>query len=196
MKFSLSNRFSFEALLIVLSVLLGFGLSEWRQASADADLAERVQDNLRTEVGNNRLELESMLAQHLRLLEQIRAADLTDTQKSGWEVIFGEIVALGGGLTPPDFRQGAWDAAVSTGALRLLDYDLVADLSAIYRFQDSVDTRFTAMALGYEPDTFRPGMQSETVQVYRWTVEEVVQTENSLLKAYIAFLDKYDATQP
>jgi hypothetical protein len=36
----------------------------------------------------------------------------------------------------PIFRRAAWDTALSTGALRLVDYDLAAGLSEIYQMQD------------------------------------------------------------
>jgi hypothetical protein len=36
----------------------------------------------------------------------------------------------------PLFRRAAWDTALSTGALRLMDYDLAAGLSEIYGMQD------------------------------------------------------------
>jgi hypothetical protein len=196
MKLNINNRFSFEALLIVLSVLLGFGVSEWRQASADDALAERVRANLLTEVEYNLAQMETVLPQHERLLTMVANADLSDSQKSGWDVLIAQITQAGGGLVPPSLRQGAWDAAVSTGALRLLDYELVAELSGIYNLQDVVDSRFTTMAIGYEPDTFRPGMQSETVQAYRWMAQEVVNTESELRDLYVAYLEGQPRTTP
>ena len=36
----------------------------------------------------------------------------------------------------PIIRRRAWDAALSTGALRLIDYDVVAALSDIYQMQE------------------------------------------------------------
>jgi hypothetical protein len=40
-------------------------------------------------------------------------------------------------------RRAAWDTALSTGSLRLIDYDLAAALSEIYGMQDYAAATFT-----------------------------------------------------
>jgi hypothetical protein len=178
------GRFSFEALLIVLSVLLGFGVSEWRQASGDRELAERVLRNLHAELEHNRTELDQVLPRHREILDALVAADATDSTQSGWDVIFRVIQGVGGGMAPPALRRGAWDAAVSTGALRLLDYEVVAALSEIYERQ-STSADFFGRAMGaYEPVLFEPHRQSETVQAFRWMAVELVSFESDLLELY------------
>ena len=185
-------RFSFEALLIVLSVLLGFGVSEWRQARADRGLADRVVDNLQAEIEYNRIELDRVLPRHRRILDLIVAVDTSDAALTGWDVILGVLQQAGGGLTPPTLRQGAWDAAISTGALRLLDYELVAGLSEIYQ-QQSTATEFYRRAIGtYEPTMFETGRQSETVQAFRWMVVELVNFESDLRETYARYQPRPD----
>ncbi|HEY3515504.1 MAG TPA: hypothetical protein VGL98_00560 [Gammaproteobacteria bacterium] len=157
-------------------MLLGFGVSEWRQASGDRELAERVLRNLHAELEHNRTELDQVLP--------LVAADATDSTQSGWDVIFRVIQGVGGGMAPPALRRGAWDAAVSTGALRLLDYEVVAALSEIYERQ-STSADFFGRAMGaYEPVLFEPHRQSETVQAFRWMAVELVSFESDLLELY------------
>lgn len=182
--FTLGGRLSFEALLIVLSVLIGFGVSEWRQASADRQLADRVVSNLRTEIEHNLRQIDEVAPQHRRILELVASADVADSQLSGWEIIFSALQQAGGGLSPPRLRQGAWDAAVSTGALRLLDYELVAALSEIYVAQSAAAGVFARLMTAYEPSVFQPGLQRETVQAFRWTTVEIVSVEEDLRQLY------------
>jgi len=178
--------------LIVLSVLLGFGVSEWRQVRADRGLADRVVDNLHAEIEHNRSELDRVLPRHRQILDLIVTADTADSALSGWDVILGVLQQAGGGLTPPTLRQGAWDAAVSTGALRLLDYELVAGLSEIYQ-QQSTATEFYRRTMGsYEPMMFETGRQSETVQAFRWMVVELVNFESDLLDTYARYQPRID----
>lgn len=180
----LNPRFAFEAVLIVLSVLLGFGVTEWRQSAVDAELAEQVRSNLHTEIEYNMTQLEAVIPRQRQLLNAIRSADVSNSQQSGWDVIFAAIAQAGGGLGRPLLRKGAWDAAVSTGALRLLDYDLVARLSEVYAAQDALNAYYAESLSQYQTDTFRSGLQRETVQVFRWTIEEIVNAENSLFDLY------------
>lgn len=51
----------------------------------------------------------------------------------------------------PLVRRAAWDAAVTSGALRLIDYDLIASLSEIYEMQDhlAAAARRTPMTTSY-----------------------------------------------
>ena len=57
----------------------------------------------------------------------------------------------GATLDVPMVRHGAWDAALSTGALRLIDYDVVAGLSDIYQMQESYGTAVASFVTGMPP---------------------------------------------
>ncbi|MES2604316.1 MAG: hypothetical protein V4603_05225, partial [Pseudomonadota bacterium] len=166
-KSRVNPRFTFEAILIVLSVLLGFGVSEWRQAQVDEELAEQVQLNLRTELEYNIGQLEATLPRQRQLYELVKSADLSNSEQSGWDIIFAALGQVGSGFGKPSLRRGAWDAAVSTGALRLLDYKVVAGLSEVYAAQDALNTYYAETLSAYQTDTFRSGLQRETVQVFR-----------------------------
>lgn len=191
--FTFGGRLSFEALLIVLSVLVGFGVSEWRQARTDRELADRVVHNLRTEIEHNLRQINVVVPQHRRILELVASAGVADPQQSGWDVIFTALQQAGGGLSPPKLRQGAWDAAVSTGALRLIDYELVAALSEIYVAQAAAAGVFARLMTAYDPSAFQPGLQRETVQAFRWTTVEIVSVEEDLRTLYEQQLPILDA---
>lgn len=188
-KFALNPRFTFEAILILLSVLLGFGVSEWRQVQVDQDLAARLRSNLFTEIEYNRALLETFLPRHQKLVMLLEAVDVSDSQLTGWDVLLPKINDVGGGVGKPALRRGAWDAAVSTGALRLLDYELAAELSEIYNVQEDVRRSFDMVVVSiYQTSTFQPGLQRETVQVLKGNISEMENMEELLLVLYNTYL--------
>jgi hypothetical protein len=71
-------RLAAESLLIVVSVLLAFGLNEWRMQRAEATLARNVIDGLYREIESNLALLETMQPLHASLADSLAAVDLAD----------------------------------------------------------------------------------------------------------------------
>ncbi len=46
----------------------------------------------------------------------------------------------------PVLRRSAWDAALAGGTIRLLDHDVAAALSGVYRWQQAVDDNVQRLA--------------------------------------------------
>jgi hypothetical protein len=192
-QFRSGSRLLFESALIVLSVVLGFTASEWRQASADRDLAHRMLRNVRAEIEHNLAEVEARLPRHQKMVEAFRLADVSDSRSSAWDVILANQKEHGGGWDIALPREAAWDAAVSTGALRLIDYDIAAALSEIYGAQAllmrAVDHLFDA----YQPAIFERGKQREGVQMFYWLLVEIEGSERGLRDLYRKHLPKIQA---
>jgi hypothetical protein len=80
-------------------------------------------------------------------------------------------------------RRGAWDAALSTGALRLIDYDVAAGLSEIYQWQQSLDA--AAQNMPYDSATFfDPAMRRPALTQTTFAMEAILYTEIELLARY------------
>jgi hypothetical protein len=131
-----------EALMILVSVGLAFGVAEYREARANHELATRVLRSLQEEVEHNLATLEPWSAFNATFKQQLAKADTSDAGKTGIQVYLSARPPLPAGavVDSPIIRRGAWDAALSTGALRLVDYDVVAALSDIYQMQDHYGT--------------------------------------------------------
>ncbi len=106
-----------EAGLIVLSVLLAFGIQEWRQGQRDAASAERAREAIRREIVANRAEVENLLEVHRHEIERIRQ-DSSNRLMVNWQTSV--------------LQNSAWETAQSTGAAAHLDFD-VAEAAAVVR---------------------------------------------------------------
>jgi hypothetical protein len=190
--FESGTRLLFESILIVLSVALGFAVTEWRQNRADRQLVARVLENVRTEVELNLAQIEQQISRHQQMIKEFESADVSDPRKSAWDITLEIMMKMGGGMDTLPLRQGAWNAAVSSGALRLMDYDIAAAMSDIYVGPQESYTITTQQAIPaiFTPDTFRPGSQREALQVIRWLIVEVEGRERFVRDIYKRYLPR------
>ena len=79
--------------------------------------------------------------------------------------------------------RAAWDAAVSSGALRLIDYDLVAGLSEIYQMQAHLGeaARRVPIASG---TFFNPPDRIASLRQAQAALNEMIWAEQSLVALY------------
>ena len=178
------SRLAVESGLIVISVVLGFAVSEWRQASSDRQLADRVLRNVRIEIEHNLTRVEERLSRHQRMIQAFGSVELSDDRQSGFDVMLATLNKLGGGMDLAPLRQGAWDAAVSAGALRLMDYDVASALSEIYGAQAHLIRMTDHLYVVYQPTTFERGKQRESVQMLHTLLMEVENSLKALLDLY------------
>src|SRR5688572_13222604 len=118
-----TRHWLFEGILIVVSVLLGFGLTEFREAQAERALTGRVLNGIRAEIEYNRSVLEPFVPMHTQWLQALAKVDTSLGNQTGLDVWFATRPPLPlDGTSPfPSLRRSAWDAAVAGGALRLVD---------------------------------------------------------------------------
>ena len=80
----------------------------------------------------------------------------------------------------PVLRRGAWDAALSTGALRLVDYTLAARLSEIYQMQTVLESD-TDKVNSLQGPFFDPAGRAASVQQLWFGITGVEYVEEQLL---------------
>ena len=186
-----SSRLLFESVLIVASVALGFLVTEWRQRAADRDLAQRILTGVVEEVTANRARIAEQIARHDAMIATLRSIQPSG-DRSAWDIITS---SLESGTETMPMRRAAWDAAVSSGALRLIDYDITARLSDIYGFQEHGYGRAT-VGIGeglFVPETFAPGRAPEIIAMFTALVSEVRGQETYLLSIYDTHLPAIQA---
>jgi hypothetical protein len=174
-----------EAVFIVASVGLGFAVAQIRESRADHELVERVLDRLQAEVEQNLAILEPQIAAHRRWMDALAQSD----SASGSQTAFDFMMAVrptGVETNIAPLRHAAWDTAVATGALRLIDYDIAAVLSEIYGAQtttyDSLGRMVTSAI--YMPAMFDGAMRRPAIQVGRYVITEVEGNERYLRDLY------------
>ena len=188
-----------EGAFIVVSVLLGFAVGAYGEDRADRQLAQRALTSLRAELEYNLALVEPYIAFHHAHIEKLqpyvtsqgRATGLAGesagipADASGFEVFLKVRPPLPSKaeVDTPLVRRAAWDAAMSSGALRLIDYDLVASLSEIYEMQNHL-----AAAARRTPMTssafFDPQGRVASLRQAQTALSEVVWTEQSLVRLY------------
>jgi hypothetical protein len=177
-----------EGLFILVSVGLAFGVAEFREHRANHELTARVLKSLQSEVEHNVAILEPENAAHRKWVDALAKADSSKSGQTGLEVFFATRPDLPADFKTafPPLRRGAWDAALSTGALRLIDYDLVAALSDIYQMQEMVSGAVRAMSTGGLSSTaaFDPSSQVVSVRQLWLAMTEIEGTERLLLDLY------------
>jgi predicted DNA-binding protein with PD1-like motif len=187
-----SARWLFEALLIVASVLLAFGVDEYREARTNRALAVRVLNGLRTEIEHNMKSVEAQQRLHQRWVNALGGWLQQDSQAmatgspTGWNVFVATWPEFNKNDIKAPFiapRRGAWDAALSTGALRLIDYDVSARLSQIYDWQSSLAKAIDALPYS-STSFFDPASRRPAVEHVAFQLEAIALTEGFLLEAY------------
>ena len=82
-------------------------------------------------------------------------------------------------------RRGAWDAALSTGALRLIDYDVVAALSEIYQVQTFYGETINRLVSAATSTTaFDPASRALSARQMSVDMDSVTFAEQLLLALY------------
>jgi hypothetical protein len=176
-----------EALMILVSVGLAFGVAEFRESRANHELAGRVLRSLQAEVEHNLAALEPWTSFNATFRQQLARADTSNSSQSAIQVYLAARPPLPPGATvdAPSVRRGAWDAALSTGALRLVDYDVVAALSDIYQMQDGygiiVGRLVTAM---HGASDFDPASRVAVVRQASAELSELAYSEKLLIDLY------------
>ena len=177
-----------EGLFIVVSVALGFGVAQYGEHRSNRELAARVLTNLQRELEHNLALLEPMVPVHRQWVEALDKADTSDASQSGLDLYFATRPALPKGAPSPFpfLRRSAWDAAVSGGALRLIDYDVATALSEIYRVQEISTDNVERLAKGplSATDTFDPARRVASVRLLWMTTLDIESAEVLLLELY------------
>ena len=174
-----------EGVFIVISVLLGFAAAQYGESRAERNLSHRALTNLQSELEYNLAVVEPYIAfhrAHIRALVQVRAEEGVE---SGFQVVMRHRPELpkDARADVPLVRRAAWDAAASSGALRLIDYDLIASLSEIYQMQDHLDEAVHRIPMS-SPAFFDPGQRGPSIHLTRMALNEILWSEQSLVTLY------------
>lgn len=177
-----------EGMLIVVSVALGFGLTQWGERRHERELAERMLLGIRAEVEYNRATLDPYLPIHRAWRDAVGRRDPSIGMGSAMDVLFEARPPLRQEMTTnvPLFRRAAWDTALSTGALRLIDYDLAANISEIYNMQAYAASMFPPLFT--ELPLYDPAARVAALRLAQTTMKELTFAEESLLALYDRYL--------
>lgn len=171
-----------EGIFIVVSVLLGFVITQYGEYREEREMAARMLAGVRAEIEYNRGLLEMYIPIH-RSWQQALNRESAGTASAA-DVVMATRPALPSDARAnvPLLRRAAWDTALSTGSLRLIDYDLAAALSEIYGMQDYAAATFTKSFA--DPSFFDPSVRLPAIRFAQVTMTEMTWAEEMLKELY------------
>lgn len=180
-----------EGLLIVGSVLLAFGVAEYGERRQERQLAAQVLQGLSEEIAYNIAQLEPALAKHSAWQDGIgKWIDANMKTPAPYLAARDAFITTMPGFDPqgnlddfelpfPTLRAAARDTAVSTGALRLIDYEVAAAISEIYAWQDALPAIPTDDVAFFDPAQLVPA----TIRT-SFALDALIIAEHTLLNLY------------
>jgi hypothetical protein len=177
-----------EGVCIVVSVALGFALAQYGERRDERELADRVLTSVVAEVEHNRAILGPLVPIHGAWVQALSQPDTSRSGRSALDVYFAARPQLPVEAESPFpfLRRSAWDAAVSGGALRLIDYEVAEALSEIYRMQEIATDNVERLANGAlsSPATYDPANREASVRLLWLTLADIQSAEALLLTLY------------
>jgi hypothetical protein len=176
-----------EGVFIIVSVLLGFAVAQFGESRNNRELAKRALNSIKAEMEQNLAAIEPLVPIHQQWTKALAQADTSNANQSGLDIYMALRPPLPPKATPFAFlRRSAWDAALSGGALRLIDYDVAAALSEIYRMQEITTDNIQRMATGAlsETTTYDPAQRVPSVRLLWLTLADIVSAEELLQDRY------------
>jgi type II secretory pathway pseudopilin PulG len=179
------SRLIFESALIILSVLLGLALSDWQSQRNDRALGRQALANFRREIETNLAALKRAQPRHAQLAQQLDSAARLGRPGEMAFTTFATLIRDKGVATEP-LREAAWETAVSTGALRLIDYEQAAQLSEVYLIQRSSIGQTIHMLSDrfMTPQNFDPGTRASMLRTHGMLLTELSGQESYLIGIY------------
>jgi hypothetical protein len=177
-----------EGLFIVVSIGLAFAVDEFRERRANRDLAARALGSIAAELEHNLAQIEPFVDIHRRWASALARENTSQGGQSAIDIYIAVRPPLPEGARgnfPTQVRRVAWDAALSTGAVRFIEYDLVAGVSEIYAMQDYYgDTAKQVGAAIYGGPAMDPATSAIGVRQLTVAMNEVVFAEELLVDLY------------
>jgi hypothetical protein len=174
-----------EAVLILVSITLGFAASEFGQYRQERGLARLVLRAVTEEVKQNEATLSVAAAKHREWEKALRGTDPSAADKAAFWLLIDSRPEAAGSITVP-LKSAAWQMVVSTGALRLLDFEVGQAISDIYTTQmllTELHSRTVGSAL-WTPAAFDAATREVSAKLIWAVMSEVAGNEEALVGLY------------
>lgn len=157
-------RLGAEAVMIIVSILLAFGVEEWREERSDRNIEREYLVRLLEDLAANITEAEFQGAQHALQVANARAVfpQVNSGEKSGLEDVI--IVTASYNASPSaiaNWVDDTFEELKATGKLSLIQSpEIRRTLLAYYRFLDTQDWAYELMSTSYR-DAIRARMDPD-----------------------------------
>lgn len=181
----------FQAVLVVLGVVLGFAVTEWQANAREQDEAQHALSGIIEEIGANRTAVVEARAYHEEKLFAMTAA-----QKAGTKLDFRLFDR--GFVAPAQVSSAAWTSASEVGALSHLPFDQVLSLSKVYAQQAAYQQQQATVSSVIYTEIFAGGTEGmlDHAAGLRAIISTFQYREQQLEAAYASAIGLYTATMP
>lgn len=181
----------FQAVLVVLGVILGFAVTEWQNDRAEKAEAQHALAGIMEEISANNAAVKEARAYH-----EARLTTLMEAQKANTPP---DIRAFDRGfVAPAQLSNAAWTSASEVGALAHLPFDKVLSLSKVYAAQASYMQQQATVASIIYAEIFAEGSTGmlDRAAGLRALITTFQYRELQLEQAYGAAIGAHTATMP
>jgi len=191
------STLAIESVLIILSVILGFLVTEWRQTQENEDLAQAAKKNVLAEIERNHQRVAGARAYHLALRDALQRLDDPAPETVSRVIRNGFVLSDGtrrsGFISPADVLTTAWTTAQSTGAIRPLALDDVQVLSSVYEAQSRYQAHRDWFGQAFMTATMQKGAMGllEDYQNLDLVLAQLASQEQQLIGAYAQALQHF-----
>ncbi|MEM6337751.1 MAG: hypothetical protein AAF752_14365 [Bacteroidota bacterium] len=167
---------SLEVGSIVFAVLLALGANAWYQHVQEQQLVRSVLANIRAELTHNTEAVEQALSYHESIADTLARVRFSEEPAGSFD-----LRGVWQGAQVPDFKDSAYETAVVTGTLALMEFETGSRLASLYKQQHTVEHLFERYL---EALLISPGDPERTTLIVGMMAGDIVLGEQALLGSY------------
>lgn len=180
-----------EAVLIVFSVLVALAANRWRDQHEARQRLDVAEQHIRIELEQNRAILQNIIPYHeaevQRMGEYLAQPDLADkVRRRALSDLLEQLMPRGfwnPGVSPSALSDSAWQSAIATNTVSLMNLPLLNKLTAYYALQNN-GVQHTLQVVGQQfllPSTYDPNSTILMLRTSQGWFSELASEEQELL---------------
>ncbi len=183
-----------EAVLIMISVVLGLMANEWRVSRDNEKEAVNALAFIREELETNRERIEEILPYHEQITDSLSVL-MNRVFTTGAPVSTMEMFkAMPGGFSTPLVSRNSWELVNQTGAINHVDFNLAISLSRLYDLQAFYQKKIDLIGQNvYVAGNINPQDQGAAVIAFGLLANDIAIQERRLIKQYPPMVAKLDS---
>lgn len=183
-----------EIFAIVVGVMLGFIVNEWRENRANLKIADHAMQSIAAEFRFNHQQMEEKYAYYSNIIGQIdslRAAEEPVREMYGYQLNGFQ------GAVPPMLRSSAYNMVMTTGIIKDIPFEIANKLAFIYTVQNLIEKIDDANLVNFTQDSGFTALQNlrHMFSLYTDLIPAVIGTYQ-LLGIPILEIHGYDLRLP
>lgn len=178
----------FESALIIVGIILGFIVNEWREDIERQERADAALDRIIQELELNRSAVALVLPYHQQVASDLKALLPDPPKKPFIETLLQDVAT--GGIGDLELLDTAWQTAIGRDALAPIDFTTVQEIADVYDLAEEGAAFTQVKIIEFFADTamFAPDTGGDQLRRTSFAYDIIVLQERYLLERYDALL--------